>query len=178
MAQKQPAPKSAGTKDAGDSQLAGSGDIFDVKRIRRLVELMNEHDLAEVDLRQADQRIRIRKGGEPIVTSAPPRSAAAPAAAPAAGGESSGGAAKSDEGLAMIKSPMIGTFFASSSPESPPFVKVGDHVGPTTTVCIIEAMKVFNEIPAEISGQIVALLVENGEPVEFGQPLFKVDPRK
>ncbi len=176
MPPKQPAPKHAGTKDAGDDSSSGNqGDIFDVKRIRRLVELMNEHDLAEVDLRQSDQRIRIRKGGEPIITTAPAR-AAAPAA-PAAG-EPTAAPAKSDEGLAMVKSPMIGTFFASPSPEAAAFVKVGDHVGPTTTVCIIEAMKVFNEIPAEVSGKIVAQLVENGEPVEFGQPLYKVDPRK
>ncbi len=87
-------------------------------------------------------------------------------------------AAKADAQLAVIKSPMVGTFFPAPSPDAPPFVKVGDHVGPDTTVCIIEAMKVFNEIPAEISGQIVAVLVENGEPVEFGQPLFKIDPRK
>ena len=78
--------------------------------------------------------------------------------------------------LLLISSPMVGTFYAAASPDSPPFVKVGDHVGPETTVCIIEAMKVFNEIPAECSGQIVAVLVENGEPVEFGQPLFKVEP--
>jgi acetyl-CoA carboxylase biotin carboxyl carrier protein len=70
---------------------------------------------------------------------------------------------------------MVGTFYVSSGPDSPPFVKVGDHVGPESTVCIIEAMKVFNEIPAEVSGKIVAVLVDNAEPVEFGQPLFKVD---
>jgi acetyl-CoA carboxylase biotin carboxyl carrier protein len=155
--------------------MAGSGsnqgDIFDVKRIRRLVELMNEHDLAEVDLRQADLRIRLRKGGEPLIV-AP--SAAKPAAAPAAGAAEP--AAKADSDLPVIKSPMIGTYYASPSPETPPFVKVGDHVGPTTTVCIIEAMKVFNEIPAEMSGLVVKVLVENGEPVEFGQPLFKIDP--
>jgi len=73
---------------------------------------------------------------------------------------------------------MVGTFYLAASPESPPFVKVGDHVGPETTVCIIEAMKVFNEIPAEISGQVAAVLVENGAPVEFAQPLFKIDTRK
>ena len=77
----------------------------------------------------------------------------------------------------MIKSPMVGTFYAAPNPESPAYVKVGDHVGPETTVCIVEAMKVFNQIPAEVSGKIVAVLVENGEPVEFGQPLFKVDTR-
>jgi acetyl-CoA carboxylase biotin carboxyl carrier protein len=80
--------------------------------------------------------------------------------------------------LQVIKSPMVGTFYSASKPESPPFVKVGDAVGPDTTVCIIEAMKVFNEIPAECSGRIVAVLLANGDPVEFGQPLFKVDAGK
>jgi acetyl-CoA carboxylase biotin carboxyl carrier protein len=80
---------------------------------------------------------------------------------------------KADIGT-VIKSPMVGTFYSASSPDAPPFVKVGDHVGPETTVCIVEAMKVFNQIPAEISGRIVAMLVENGAPVEYGQPLFKV----
>ena len=153
------------------------GDIFDVKRIRRLVELMNEHELAEIDLRQADQRIRLRKGGEPLLTTAAPRPVAAGQSAPATA-DSAPAAAKVDENLLVIKSPMIGTFYAAPSPDAPPFVKVGDHVGPTTTVCTIEAMKVFNEIPAELSGQIVAVLVENGEPVEFGQPLFRVDPAR
>jgi acetyl-CoA carboxylase biotin carboxyl carrier protein len=162
--------------------MAGSGsnqgDIFDVKRIRRLVELMNEHELAEIDLRQADQRIRLRKGGEPMVTlgAARPSTAADNSSAP--GVAAAAAASKADAALAVIKSPMIGTFYSSASPETPSFVKVGDHVGPTSTVCIIEAMKVFNEIPAEVSGQVVAVLVENGEPVEFGQPLFKIDPHK
>ena len=73
---------------------------------------------------------------------------------------------------------MVGTFYASASPESPAFVKVGDHIGRQTTVCLVEAMKVFNEIPAEVSGKIVAVCVETGEPVEFGQALFKVDTRQ
>jgi acetyl-CoA carboxylase biotin carboxyl carrier protein len=158
--------------------MAGSGssqgDIFDVKRIRRLVELMNEHELAEIDLRQADQRIRLRKGGEPVVTVDPPR----PSAGAASGASDAASVVKAEDDLAVIKSPMIGTFYVSPSPEASAFVKVGDHIGPTTTVCIIEAMKVFNEIPAEVSGQVVAVLVDNGEPVEFGQPLFKVDPHK
>jgi acetyl-CoA carboxylase biotin carboxyl carrier protein len=157
---------------AGSNQ----GDIFDVKRIRRLVELMNEHELAEIDLRQADQRIRLRKGGEPIVTVAPTRPSAPSAEVGTAGAAEA--AAHADEHLVLIKSPMIGTFYISPSPEAAPFVKIGDHVGPTSTVCIIEAMKVFNEIPAETSGLVVAVLVDNGEPVEFGQPLFKIDPHK
>jgi acetyl-CoA carboxylase biotin carboxyl carrier protein len=157
----------------------GAGDIFDVKRVRRLIELMKEHDLAEIDLRQGDQRVRLRRGAEPLVTGGAPVSyVGAPAAssAPAAGkvpAESSGGA-----DLSVIKSPMVGTFYTASSPDSPAFIKVGDHVGTDTVVCIIEAMKVFNEIPAELSGKVVAVLVENGAPVEFGQPLFKIDTKK
>ena len=98
----------------------------------------------------------------------------APAAAPAV---AAAPAAATVDALPVIKSPMVGTFYLSSSPESPPFVKVGDHVGNESTVCIIEAMKVFNEIPAEMTGKIVAILVENGSPVEYGQPLFKIDPK-
>lgn len=165
------------TGGASSAPKEKEGDIFDVKRIRRLVELMNEHELAEIDLRQADQRIRLRKGGEVIETTVAPRAAAAPAA-PATGGSAAPAAPPSDEGLLIVKSPMIGTFYVSSSPDSPPFVKVGDHVGPTSTICLIEAMKVFNEIPAEVSGKVVSVLVANGEPVEFGQPLFKIDPRQ
>ena len=81
-----------------------------------------------------------------------------------------------DSRLLVIKSPMVGTFYKASGPDVPAFVKVGDRIGPEKTVCIIEAMKVFNEIPAGVSGQVVAILVENGAPVEFGQPLIKVDP--
>jgi acetyl-CoA carboxylase biotin carboxyl carrier protein len=78
--------------------------------------------------------------------------------------------------MLVIKSPMVGSFYRASGPDAAPFVKVGDRIGPEKTVCIIEAMKVFNEIPAGVSGQVVAILVENGAPVEFGQPLIKVDP--
>ncbi|HEX7446260.1 MAG TPA: acetyl-CoA carboxylase biotin carboxyl carrier protein [Pirellulales bacterium] len=151
------------------------GDIFDVGRIRRLVELMNEHDLTEIDLRNAAVRIRLRKGHEPLLASMPPavQHAAPVSAAPPAAGQPS--AASEGEHIVAIKSIMVGTFFAAPSPEAAPFVKVGDRVGPDTTVCIIEAMKVFNEIPAGVSGKVVAVLVESGEPVEYGQPLFKVD---
>ena len=155
---------------------SGSGDIFDLKKLRRLIELMNEHDLGEIDLRDGEIRVRLRKHGE-VVTVAPAR--AAPVAAPAAVAPPAASAAPAaDDSLAVIKSPMVGTFFVSSNPESPPFVKVGDRVGADSTVCIIEAMKVFNEIPAEMSGQIAAVLVKNGDPVEYGQPLFKVDTRQ
>lgn len=157
----------------GDSGASG-GDIFDLKRIKRLVELMNEHDLSELDLRQSDLRIRLRRGQEPVITQGGrPQPAPATASLPAA---TTSGSPAVDDKLLTIKSPMVGTYYAASSPDSPPFVKIGDRVGPESTVCIIEAMKVFNDIPAEVSGKITAVLVESGEPVEFGQPLFKVDP--
>lgn len=158
-------------------------DIFDVRKIRRLVELMNEHGLSEMDIRQGDMRIQLRRGSEPVVTGPAPRQAALPPPPPAAPAEAIRPAAPppavaAEEHIAYIKSPMVGTFYAASDPDSPPYVKVGDSIGRDTVVCIVEAMKVFNEIQAEVSGKIVAVLVENGEPVEFGQSLFKVDTRQ
>ena len=147
-------------------------DFFNTKQIRRLIALMEKHDLAEVDLKNADQRVRIKRGGEVVVSPSAPTRAAAPAPAQAAP------AAAEPSKLLEIKSPMVGTFYRASGPDSPPFIKVGDRIGPEKTVCIIEAMKVFNEIPAGVSGQVVAILVENGHPVEFGQVLVKVDPEK
>lgn len=155
-------------------------DIFDVRKIRRLVELMKEHDLSEMDIQQGEVRIQLRRSGsmmQPVMV-APPVAASVVAGPPApestlpAPAEAKGGSGT------VIRSPMVGTFYAAPDPESPPFVKVGDHVGPETTVCIVEAMKVFNQIPAELAGRIIAVLVENGAPVEFGQPLFKVDTRE
>lgn len=160
-------------KDGGSNP----GDVFDVRKVRRLVELMNEHELSEIDLRQADQRIRLRKGSDPVVATLP--TSPAPAAAPASPEVAAAPVAASPTDAAasgkMIKSPIVGTFYASSSPDAAPFVNVGDQVGPDTTVCIVEAMKVFNEVPAECSGKIVAVLAESGDAVEFGQPLFKVE---
>jgi len=150
------------------------GDLFEVKKVRRLIELMKEHDLSELDLKQGDNRVRIRRGGEVVAYTAPAAAVSRPAAAgpaPTAGGE----AAAPDRTI-VIKSPMVGTFYKASGPDAAPFIKVGDRIGPEKTVCIVEAMKVFNEIPAGVSGQVVAILVDNGAPVEFGQPLIKVDP--
>jgi acetyl-CoA carboxylase biotin carboxyl carrier protein len=108
----------------------------------------------------------------PAVPQAPPQQAAA-------AGAEKGGPAKSAaaEGpnIVAIKSPMVGTFYSRTNPKAAPFVKPGDHVNPETTVCIIEAMKVFNEIPAEVRGRVVAILVEDGEAVDHGKPLFKID---
>ena len=152
------------------------GDVFDVRKIRRLIELMKEHDLNEVDLRDGDVRVRLRKGGDTIVADTRPYMAA-PVASPAAPAAPAAPAPAAADNHLVIKSPMVGTFYTSPNPDAPPFVKVGDHVGAETVVCVIEAMKVFNEIPGEITGKIVACLVQNGSPVEYGQPLFKIDPK-
>lgn len=149
-------------------------DLFDVKKVRQLIELMEEHDLAEIDLKQGDHGVRIKRGGEVVAMAAP---SAKPAARPAASSEAPPATeSAADARMLVVKSPMVGTFYRASGPDAAPFVKVGDRIGPDKTVCIVEAMKVFNEIPAGVSGQVVAILVENGAPVEFGQPLIKVDP--
>jgi acetyl-CoA carboxylase biotin carboxyl carrier protein len=159
-------------------------DIFDVRKIRRLVELMKEHDLSEIDLQQGDVRIQLHRAcgiAQPVMVAAP---AAAPvpipvrAGPPAPESDASQPSEGKEKGILVIKSPMVGTFYAAPDPDAPPFVKVGDHIGPETVVCIVEAMKVFNQIPAEVAGRIIAVLAENGSPVEFGQSLFKVDSRE
>ena len=145
------------------------GDVFDEDRLCRLIEMMKTHDLSEVDLQEDTQRIRLRRNTAPAAPAAPVHAApVVPAAAPTA-------SAAEGENIVVVKSPMVGTYYSKPNPKSPPFVKVGDHVDPEKTICIIEAMKVFNEIPAEVSGRVVAVLVKDEEPVEFGKPLLKVD---
>ncbi|MCG3184143.1 MAG: Biotin carboxyl carrier protein of acetyl-CoA carboxylase [Planctomycetes bacterium] len=144
---------------------------MDINEIHRLIELMNENELLELELVEDSKKIRLKKkyDGGPRVIAAP--MAAAPAAhAPVAA--PSGPPA----GTIEVKSPMVGTFYRSNNPESPPYVEEGDTVTASTTVCIVEAMKVFNEIKAEVEGTVVAILVENGQTVEYGQPMFLVKP--
>lgn len=183
-----PAAKESAVKKPRKEQMAESetvtGNVFDVERIRKLVELMKEHDLNEIDLRESRHRIRIQRGATmqyaPVMSAAPTpmMAAAAPAPAPAAAGGGAKPVATDGPGVVVIKSPMVGTFYSKANPKANPFVKVGDRVDTNTTVCIVEAMKVFNEIPAEVRGTIVAVLVEEGEAVEFDKPLFKVDTSK
>src|SRR5262245_59194950 len=161
------------------SEPKGSSDtVFEITRIRKLVELMKEHDLSEVDLRESRQRIRICRGPKdvPRVAYGPtPPPPPPPSAASAAGAAATKAAPAESANTALIKSPMVGTFYVRPNPKAEPYVKVGDRVDTTTTVRIVEAMKVFNEIPAEIRGKIIAVLCEDGEAVEFDKPLFKVD---
>ena len=170
-------------KPFSSSDTNRENDVFDIQRVRQLVELMNEFHLAEVDLQNGDMRIQLKGNVAPPFAAMPMpvhHPVAAPVPQPVATPAPQAVAtptAADDANTIFIKSPMVGTFYAASKPESPPFIKVGDTVGPETTVCILEAMKVFNEIQAECSGKVVAVLAKNGDPVEFGKPLFKIDPR-
>jgi acetyl-CoA carboxylase biotin carboxyl carrier protein len=150
---------------------------FDVPTIRSLVELMSRHDLSEINLRQGDQRICLRRGvAVPLPPPAPAPAAAPTVAAPAPAAAAPTEADRPTRTFHLIKSPTPGTFYARPKPELEPFVKVGSRVTPTTVVCVIEAMKIYNEIQAECNGIITEVVAENGQPVEFGQVLFKVDP--
>lgn len=146
---------------------------MDLKAIKQVVDLMKRSELTEFEFEEEGFKLRLsRKNGEAtqIIHAAP--AAAAPVAAPAAAAPAA--APAEEKGISTIKSPMVGTFYRASSPESPSFADVGQKVGVDSIVCIIEAMKVMNEIQAEMSGTITEVLVENGEAVEYGQPLFKI----
>jgi len=144
---------------------------FDLEKLKELIELMEKHELTEISLKQGDQKWRLRRGGNNVMQMIPSTSVSAPAVAEASIAE-----APVDENLIEITSPTVGTFYSAPTPDDPPFVTVGTDVNLETAVCIVEAMKVFNQIPAEVSGTIVKILVKNGDAVEFGQPLFKVRP--
>jgi len=156
--------------------VSGSGGSFDLKKLQELIELMEKHGLSDVSLRRGDEHWRLRRG-TPQVESVQmvPQPVQAPVpVAPAAAAAAPAPAAAEDTSGEVIKSPTVGTFYASPTPDDPPFVSVGSKVQKNTVVCLVEAMKVFNEIPAEINGTIVEVLVNNGDAVEFDQPLFRV----
>lgn len=165
--------------------------MIDIRKLKELVRLMVENDLTELDLRDSEEQVTMRRphplGAAPMM--AAPHTATgtpiagllhAPSGIPAAGNGTKGAPAalESDEeaGLIKIESPMVGTFYAASNPDSPPFASAGTAITPDKVVCIIEAMKIFNEIKAECTGVIHKVLAKNGQPVEFGQPLFLVKP--
>jgi len=155
--------------------------------LKELIGLLRENGLAELELERQGFRVRLRREGaspvipsEAFVPAAPPAPAAKAAAAPVAAtpplhpGGRTETAASEDQDLHIIPSPIVGTFYRSPSPNADPFVKIGSNVEPETVVCIIEAMKLMNEIQAEASGEVVKVYVENGQPVEYGQPLFGI----
>jgi len=158
----------------------------DLTHLKRLIALMRRHDLVEVEV-EPNGRVRLRRRESPIaaapvpVVAVPVPAAADAAAAPAAAAAAPAPAvpkapADEREGLVEFKSPIVGTFYRASAPDKEAFVDKGSRIRPESPLCIIEAMKVMNEIRAEISGVVVEVLAKNGEPVEFGQPLFLIRP--
>jgi acetyl-CoA carboxylase biotin carboxyl carrier protein len=163
---------------------------LDLKQIKQLIELMQRSDLTEFAVEEEGFKIKIARAANaasaaPVVVAAAPvapaavsapapvAASAAPAAAPAA--SSAPAAPGADEtGFVFVKSPMVGTFYKAASPESKAFAEIGTKITETSVVCIIEAMKIMNEIQAEVKGTVVEVLVENGQPVEYGQKLFKI----
>lgn len=156
-----------------------------IEEIKQLIELANESGVAELEVARGDNRVRIRRQAfqHEIVQTAPPAQAppahstggAAHAPAPVLQ-EATQVAVTADPTLLLVKSPIVGTFYGSPSPEAAPFVKVGDHVQAGQILCIIESMKLMNEIEAEVPGTIVARLVESGKPVEYGEAMFSMRP--
>ena len=157
--------------------------MIDIRKLKELVRLMVENDLTELDIRDEQETVTVKRPGvhvapqvihAPIASVMPSAMPAPAAAAPVAAPPAAPAAVK--ETLPAIESPMVGTFYAAPGPDKAAFVSVGSKVGPDTTVCLIEAMKIFNEIKAETSGTVEEVLVKSGQPVEFGQPLFRIRP--
>jgi acetyl-CoA carboxylase biotin carboxyl carrier protein len=159
---------------------------MDIRKVKKLIELLDESGIAEIEITEGEESVRISRypSGAMIaqaaapyaaVPAAPQAPAAAVAAAPAQAAES--GAAPAEEDGFPVTAPMVGTFYASSSPGAAPYVQVGDRVSEGDTLCIIEAMKMMNQIEADVSGVIKSIRVQNGDPVEYGQTLFVIDQR-
>ncbi|HEY6774408.1 MAG TPA: acetyl-CoA carboxylase biotin carboxyl carrier protein [Oxalicibacterium sp.] len=150
---------------------------MDLRKLKTLIDLVAESDIAELEVTEGESKVRIVKSGAApqnqvvMMPQGAPQYAAAPAAAPVASAAAAPAAAPEIQGH-VVKSPMVGTFYRSSAPGAPTFVEVGASVKEGDTLCIIEAMKLLNEIDADAAGVIKEILVENGQPVEFGQPLF------
>lgn len=146
---------------------------MDVRKIKTLIELINSSDIAEIEIKEGEESVRIsRNSPAPMMTSAPAPLQAAPTQIIAASAEIPAAQAQSGE---VIESPMVGTFYRASSPTAKSFVEVGQTVAVGDTLCIIEAMKMLNQIESDKAGTITQVLVENEQPVEFGQPLFTVE---
>ena len=171
----------------------GPGRVWGLDDIQQLLDLLAGREITEFEMEQQGVKIRVRRGDVHVanptnangyapatapvmVTSslAPPVVAAVPVSTPAPGAPEPG--VESTEGLHIMKSPIVGTFYAAPAPNAPPFIKVGDTVQVGQVLCIIEAMKLMNELEAEVAGEVVRVYVENGQPVEYGQSLFAIEP--
>jgi len=156
---------------------------MDLRKLKKLIDLVQESGIGEIEITEGEEKVRISRqspGGAPVLMAAPSMPAMNYAAAPMTGGPSAGSAppaavAPAEPKGHQLKSPMVGTFYRAPSPGAPPFVEIGQQVTKGQTLCIIEAMKLLNEIESDASGTVKAILVENGQPVEYGQPLFTIE---
>ena len=161
--------------------------MVDIRKVKKLIELLESSSVDEIEIHEGEGSVRVSRHPSPPAAPAH-HYYAAPAAAPAAampapaGGPAPGGAAEPESGTEsrlppgyVVTSPMVGTFYQASSPGSKPFVSVGQRVAPGDTLCIIEAMKILNQIESEVAGEVKAVVAENGHPVEYGEPLFVID---
>ncbi|MBW1877566.1 MAG: acetyl-CoA carboxylase biotin carboxyl carrier protein [Deltaproteobacteria bacterium] len=150
---------------------------MDLRRIEALLLLLGEHDVCEFHYKDDEISLRLRLGPQsPVAPEPPPLGTPLPAPPRDESPSASGTAPSQEDNLVFVESPMVGMFYRSSSPGADPFVEVGDHVSPGSTLCVVEAMKLMNEIEAEAHGTLVSILVENAEPVQFGQALFAIRP--
>ncbi len=147
---------------------------MDIRKVKKLIELIEESDIAEIEIHEGEESVRICRNG-PQAPLAPPSHIHYAGAAPAPVAETPVSPTPEPVSGHPVVAPMVGTFYTSASPDTPPFVSVGQTVSIGDTLCIIEAMKMFNEIEADKSGTVKSFLVENGQPVEYGQPLFIID---
>ncbi len=156
---------------------------MDIRKVKKLIELLDESGIAEIEITEGEESVRISRYAQgapaaPVAAPVAAPAAAAPAAAPAPAPVEAPAAAEPEEDGFEVTAPMVGTFYSSSSPGSAPYVQVGDRVNEGDTLCIIEAMKMMNQIEADVSGVIKSIRIQNGEPVEFGQTLIVIDQRQ
>jgi acetyl-CoA carboxylase biotin carboxyl carrier protein len=150
---------------------------MDLRKLKKLIDLVQESGIGEIEITEGEEKVRISRqaSGAPLIVAAPAMSAVAAPGAPAAVAPGPAAAAEPESKGHTLKSPMVGTFYRAPSPGAPPFVEIGQSVTKGQTLCIIEAMKLLNEIECDQSGTVKAILVENGQPVEYGQPLFLIE---
>ena len=155
---------------------------MDIRKVKKLIELLEESGIAEIEIREGEEAVRISRQQQGTVVMSNPGYMPMPAAAPAPVAAPASAEAHAPQAPAVpevrghqLKSPMVGTFYRASAPGAKPFAELGDTINAGETICIIEAMKMLNQIEADKSGKITAILVENGQPVEFGQPLFIIE---
>jgi len=150
---------------------------MDLRKLKKLIDLVQESGISELEITEGEEKVRIAKGGQVSVTAAGAGwgpGGAPSGAPPGMSAETAPAAVVPTETRHLIKAPMVGTFYRAPAPEAKPFVEIGQSIKEGETICIIEAMKLMNEIEADVSGSVVEILVENGQPVEYGQPLFVI----